>query len=60
MISHHNVIAQCLQVHQITPPEHKRVLAVLPLFHSESPLVALFLTVFLVRRLHCLLWLTGP
>lgn len=33
MISHQNVIAQCLQVQQITPVEHKRVLAVLPSFH---------------------------
>ncbi|KAJ5290777.1 hypothetical protein N7478_000028 [Penicillium angulare] len=33
MISHHNVIAQCLQVTQLTPEEHKKVLAVLPLFH---------------------------
>lgn len=33
MIAHQNVIAQCLQVRQITPPDLKRVLAVLPLFH---------------------------
>lgn len=33
MISHQNVIAQCLQVRQITPPDHDKVLAVLPLFH---------------------------
>lgn len=30
MISHQNVIAQCLQVQQITPADHKKVLAVLP------------------------------
>jgi 4-coumarate--CoA ligase len=33
MISHQNVIAQCLQIVQITPPEQKKVMAVLPLFH---------------------------
>ncbi|KAJ5806708.1 hypothetical protein N7474_010300 [Penicillium riverlandense] len=33
MISHQNVMAQCLQVEQVTSPEHKKVLAVLPLFH---------------------------
>ncbi|KAJ5559210.1 hypothetical protein N7535_009438 [Penicillium sp. DV-2018c] len=33
MIAHHNVMAQCLQIQQLTPPEHLKVLAVLPLFH---------------------------
>lgn len=33
MISHQNVIAQCLQIEQITPNTHKKVMAVLPLFH---------------------------
>ncbi|KAJ5810736.1 uncharacterized protein N7503_002954 [Penicillium pulvis] len=33
MISHHNVMAQCLQVSQLTPKDHKKILAVLPLFH---------------------------
>lgn len=33
MISHANVIAQCLQVAQITPAHLRRVLACLPLFH---------------------------
>ena len=34
MISHQNVIAQCLQIQQITPPEtQKKIMAVLPLFH---------------------------
>ncbi|KAJ6084662.1 hypothetical protein N7486_011462 [Penicillium sp. IBT 16267x] len=33
MISHHNVMAQCLQVSQLTPKDHKRILAVLPFFH---------------------------
>lgn len=33
MISHQNVIAQCLQIQQITPSTQKKVMAVLPLFH---------------------------
>ena len=33
MISHQNVIAQCLQVQQLTPETQKKVMAVLPLFH---------------------------
>ena len=33
MIAHQNVIAQCLQIQQLTPDSHKKVLAVLPLFH---------------------------
>jgi 4-coumarate--CoA ligase len=35
MISHQNVIAQCMQIHQCTPPDTTDILAVLPLFHSE-------------------------
>ncbi|KAF2195282.1 CoA ligase-like protein [Zopfia rhizophila CBS 207.26] len=33
MISHQNVIAQCLQIQQITPVTQKKIMAVLPLFH---------------------------
>ncbi|KAH3919563.1 hypothetical protein HBI56_028330 [Parastagonospora nodorum] len=33
MISHQNVIAQCLQIQQITPETQRQVMAVLPLFH---------------------------
>ncbi|PGH09892.1 hypothetical protein AJ80_07602 [Polytolypa hystricis UAMH7299] len=36
MIAHQNVIAQCLQVKQVTPENHKRILAVLPLFHIHQ------------------------
>lgn len=36
MISHQNVIAQCMQVQQCTPPDSTHILAVLPLFHSEN------------------------
>ncbi|KAH0602432.1 uncharacterized protein H6S33_008771 [Morchella sextelata] len=33
MISHRNVIAQCLQLQKVTTPDLNRVLAALPLFH---------------------------
>ena len=33
MIAHSNVIAQCLQIQQISPDTLRRILAVLPLFH---------------------------
>ncbi|KAM5352843.1 hypothetical protein ACJ41O_005565 [Fusarium nematophilum] len=33
MISHANIIAQCLQIQQITPPDHTKVLAALPFYH---------------------------
>ncbi len=33
MISHANIIAQCLQMQQITPPDHDKVLAALPFYH---------------------------
>ena len=35
MISHQNVVAQVLQVQLITPPDLQKILAVLPVFHSE-------------------------
>lgn len=33
MISHANIMAQCLQVQQITPDDHDRILAALPFYH---------------------------
>ena len=36
MIAHQNVIAQCLQIQQIVPPDLTKTLAVLPAFHSEN------------------------
>ena len=47
MIAHSNVIAQCLQVYQITPLDLKRVLAVLPSFHITGLVHALHLPVLL-------------
>ena len=43
MIAHQNVIAQCLQVFQVTPPTLKRILAVLPSFHITGLVHALHL-----------------
>ncbi|OAG34203.1 hypothetical protein AYO21_11648 [Fonsecaea monophora] len=36
MISHHNVIAQCIQMAQVTSPDSDKALAILPLYHSKS------------------------
>ncbi|GAB7365988.1 hypothetical protein MBLNU230_g7315t1 [Neophaeotheca triangularis] len=43
MIAHQNVIAQCLQIAPITPPDLKRTLAVLPAFHITGLVHALHL-----------------
>lgn len=47
MISHQNVIAQCLQIQQITPPDHDKVLAVLPSFHITGLVHVLHLPVLI-------------
>ncbi|KAF2703116.1 acetyl-CoA synthetase-like protein [Pleomassaria siparia CBS 279.74] len=47
MISHQNVIAQCLQVQQITPDEQKKIMAVLPLFHITGLVHQMHLPVLL-------------
>lgn len=47
MIAHQNVIAQCLQVMQITPSDLKRILAVLPSFHITGLVHALHLPILL-------------
>jgi 4-coumarate--CoA ligase len=36
MIAHQNMIAQCLQIEYITSPELRKILAVLPLFHTTG------------------------
>ncbi|KAJ5464363.1 uncharacterized protein N7458_000049 [Penicillium daleae] len=46
MIAHHNVIAQSMQVEQITLKENKKVLAVLPLFHITGLVHQMHLPVF--------------
>lgn len=38
MLSHHNIIGQCLQLKQLQADAHAyKILAVMPLFHSKSP-----------------------
>lgn len=45
MISHQNVIAQALQMIPLTPPDHNKVLCVLPLFHITGIVHAVHLPV---------------
>lgn len=47
MISHQNVVAQCLQIQQITPITHRKILAVLPSFHITGLVHALHLPILL-------------
>ena len=54
MISHQNVIAQCLQIRQITPNTHKKVLAVLPSFHITGLVHALHLPLLLNAEVYML------
>lgn len=54
MIAHSNVIAQCLQVQQITPTELRRILAVLPLFHITGLVHQMHLPVLLNANVYML------
>ena len=54
MISHQNVIAQCLQIQQITPVTHKKILAVLPSFHITGLVHALHLPILLNAEVYML------
>jgi len=54
MISHQNVIAQCLQIEQITPSTHRKVLAVLPSFHITGLVHALHLPILLNAEVYML------
>lgn len=54
MISHSNVIAQCLQVRQISPSTLKRILAVLPLFHITGLVHQMHLPVLLNANVYML------
>ncbi len=47
MIAHQNVIAQCLQIQPITPSTHKKILAVLPLFHITGLVHGMHLPIIL-------------
>lgn len=54
MISHQNVIAQCLQIQQITPSTYKKALAVLPLFHITGLVHSLHLPILLNAEVYML------
>lgn len=54
MIAHSNVIAQCLQVQQISPDNLRRILAVLPLFHITGLVHQLHLPVLLNANVYML------
>ena len=54
MIAHQNVIAQCLQIQQITPESHKKILAVLPLFHITGLVHGLSLPILLNASVYML------
>lgn len=54
MISHQNVIAQCLQIQLITPDTHKKILAVLPSFHITGLVHALHLPILLNAEVYML------
>ncbi|PVH85945.1 acetyl-CoA synthetase-like protein [Cadophora sp. DSE1049] len=54
MISHQNVIAQCLQIRQITPESHKKILAVLPAFHITGLVHALHLPILINAEVYML------
>jgi len=54
MIAHSNVIAQCLQVEQISPTTLRRILAVLPLFHITGLVHQLHLPVLLNANVYML------
>ena len=54
MIAHSNVMAQCLQVQQLTPPEQDKILAVLPLFHITGLVHQMHLPVLLNANVYML------
>ncbi|KAE9363798.1 4-coumarate-CoA ligase 2 [Stipitochalara longipes BDJ] len=60
MISHANVLAQCLQIALITPATHKKILAVLPAFHITGLVHALHLPILLNAEVYMLSSFTMP
>ncbi|KAL9619106.1 MAG: hypothetical protein Q9160_006283 [Pyrenula sp. 1 TL-2023] len=54
MIAHKNVIAQCLQIQQITPTDLNKILAVLPLFHITGLVHQLHLPILLNANVYML------
>ncbi|KIX03522.1 uncharacterized protein Z518_07075 [Rhinocladiella mackenziei CBS 650.93] len=54
MIAHANVIAQCLQIQQISPNTLRRILAVLPLFHITGLVHQMHLPILLNANVYML------
>ncbi|KAK1763983.1 hypothetical protein QBC33DRAFT_613416 [Phialemonium atrogriseum] len=54
MISHANIIAQCLQIRQITPSDHDRILAALPFHHITGIVHQLHLPIALDAHVYVL------
>ena len=54
MIAHSNVIAQCMQIQQISPETLRRILAVLPLFHITGLVHQMHLPVLLNATVYML------
>ena len=54
MIAHANVIAQCLQIQQISPDSLRRILAVLPLFHITGLVHQMHLPILLNANVYML------
>lgn len=54
MISHANVIAQCLQIQQITPADHTKILAALPFYHITGIMHQLHLPIVLNANVYIL------
>ncbi|KAH7131712.1 CoA ligase [Dactylonectria estremocensis] len=54
MLSHANIIAQCLQVEQITPADHNKILAALPFYHITGIVHQLHLPIVLNARVYVL------
>jgi 4-coumarate--CoA ligase len=60
MIAHQNVIGQCLQIQQITPPDLTKILAVLPLFHITGLVHGLHLPILINAEVYMLPAFTMP
>ncbi|RGP68585.1 4-coumarate-- ligaselike 7 [Fusarium sporotrichioides] len=54
MISHANIIAQCLQVTDLTLPSHRRILAALPFYHITGIVHQLHLPIHLNANVYVL------
>lgn len=53
-ISHANIIAQCLQIQQITPSDHDKILAALPFYHITGIVHQLHLPILLNAHVYVL------